>query len=93
MFSLAMPACHQRKGESGKRAPLAFGSRQPLARTGKPSDVLSQYSMSAKNFGSTQLASGLLMGLVNFHFGRHGASARLEMILSQFNFAACWNIS
>ena len=35
-----------------------------LARS-KPSEVLSRYSTSAKNFGSTQVAFGFLMGLVS----------------------------
>jgi hypothetical protein len=39
-----------------------------LARS-NPSDVMSRYSMSAKNFGSTQVALGLRTGLVSFDFG------------------------
>ena len=35
-----------------------------LARS-KPSDVMSLYSTSAKNFGSTHVAFGFLMGLVS----------------------------
>jgi len=36
-----------------------------LARN-KPSDVMSRYSTSAKNFGTTQVAFGFLMALVSF---------------------------
>ena len=39
-----------------------------LARS-KPSDVMSLYSTSAKNFGSTHVAFGFLMGLVSLDFG------------------------
>src|SRR5262245_19339298 len=39
-----------------------------LAR-GKPSDVMYRYSKSAKNFGSTNVAFGFLMGLVSFDLG------------------------
>jgi hypothetical protein len=39
-----------------------------LARS-KPSDVMSLYSTSAKNFGSTHVAFGFLMGRVSFVFG------------------------
>jgi hypothetical protein len=35
----------------------------------KPSDVMSLYSTSAKNFGSTQVAFGFLIVLVSFDFG------------------------
>ena len=39
-----------------------------LARN-KPSDVMSRYSTSAKNFGMTQVAFGFLMALVSFDLG------------------------
>ena len=43
-----------------------------LARS-KPSEVMSRYSTSAKNFGSTHVAFGFLMGLVSLDFGTdHG---------------------
>jgi hypothetical protein len=35
----------------------------------KPSDVMSLYSTSAKNIGSTHVAFGFLMGLVSFDLG------------------------
>lgn len=39
-----------------------------LARS-RPSDVMSRYSTSAKNFGSTQIAFGFLIGFVSFDLG------------------------
>jgi hypothetical protein len=39
-----------------------------LARS-SPSLVMSRYSMSATNFGSTQVAFGALIGFVSFDFG------------------------
>ena len=49
--------------------PLPFvNPLNELARS-KPSDVMSLYSTSAKNFGSTHVAFGFLMGLVSFVFG------------------------
>lgn len=34
-----------------------------------PSDVMSRYSISAVNFGSTHVALGFLIGLVSFDLG------------------------
>ena len=51
-----------------------------LARS-KPSDVMSLYSTSAKNFGSTHVAFGFLMGLVSFDFGLTTASSCLRISL------------
>jgi hypothetical protein len=34
-----------------------------------PSDVMSRYSMSAKNVGSTHVAFGFLIGFVSLDFG------------------------
>jgi hypothetical protein len=59
------------KGMGGKPACPAYFRESPLkelARS-KPSDVMSLYSTSAKNFGSTHVAFGFLMGMVSFVFG------------------------
>ena len=57
-----------------------------LARS-KPSDVMSRYSTSAKNFGSTHVAFGFLMGLVSFVFGLTTVSScfliSLDMVRDQ----------
>ena len=50
-------------------SPLAqTTSEKPLKELArrKPSDVMSLYSTSAKNIGSTHVAFGFLMGLVSF---------------------------
>jgi len=44
------------------------GPLKELARS-NPSDVMSLYSTSAKNFGSTHVAIGFSMGMVSFVFG------------------------
>jgi hypothetical protein len=69
------------------RTPIQLRSRQDnqgllfresplneLARS-KPSDVMSRYSTSAKNFGSTHVAFGFLMVLVSLDFGLTTASS------------------
>ena len=48
-----------------------------LARS-KPSDVMALYSTSAKNFGSTHVAFGFLMGVVSFDFGLTTVSSCLR---------------
>ena len=45
-----------------------------LARS-KASDVMSLYSTSAKNLGSTHVAFGFLMGLVSFDLGLTAVSS------------------
>jgi hypothetical protein len=45
-----------------------------LARN-KPSDVMSRYSTSAKNFGTTQVAFCFLMALVSFDLGLTSVSS------------------
>ena len=49
-----------------------------LARS-KPSDVMSLYSTSAKNIGSTHVAFGFLMGLVSFDLGLTTESSCLRI--------------
>jgi hypothetical protein len=54
----------------GQPARPAYFRDRPLnelARS-KPSDVMSRYSTSAKNFGSTHVAFGFLMGVVSLAF-------------------------
>jgi hypothetical protein len=50
-----------------RRVPLVSPLNE-LARS-KPSGVMSRNSTSAKNFGSTHVAFGILMGFVSFDFG------------------------
>jgi hypothetical protein len=52
---------------SVRRVPLDSPLKE-LARS-KPSDVMSRNSTSAKNFGSTHVAFGFLMGLVTLTSG------------------------
>ena len=49
-----------------------------LARS-KPSDVMSRYSISATNDGSTHVALGFLMGLVSLDFGLTTVSSCLRI--------------
>ena len=60
--------------------PVLDSPLNELARS-KPSDVMSLYSTSAKNFGSTHVAFGFLMGLVSFDFGLTTASSCLRISL------------
>jgi hypothetical protein len=48
---------------SSRKSPLNEPARN------RPSDVMSRYSTSARNFGSTHVAFGFLIGLVSFDFG------------------------
>jgi len=50
-----------------RRVPL-ISPLNELARS-KPSDVVSRYSTSATNFGSTHVAFGFLIALVSFDSG------------------------
>ena len=59
------------KGMGGKPLAQPISEKGPLKELARsnPSDVMSLYSTSAKNFGSTHLAFGFLMGMVSFVFG------------------------
>lgn len=57
------------KDERGQVRPVPLDNLlNELARS-KPSDVMSRYLTSAKNFSSTHVAFGFLMALVSFGFG------------------------
>ena len=57
------------KSERSQVRPVPLDSPlNELARS-KPSEVMSRYSTSAKNVGSTHVAFGFLMGLVSLDFG------------------------
>ena len=57
------------KNERRQVRPVPFDNLLNEPARSKPSDVMSRYSTSAKNFGSTHVAFGFLMGLVSFDLG------------------------
>jgi hypothetical protein len=52
----------------------------------RPSEVMSRYSTSAKNFGSTHVALGFLSGLLSLLFGLTTVSSAFLILLDVVRF-------